>query len=136
QYSTLGPEPFTQVTDHTRVDFTPLLFSLQLTLDPDCANRVHSETLRTKTYRQACSPPPPPPALLPPPLHPDTSVPWLEFWSLPISHVVRNIWYRFLHRKIPYRKLLNRFMPASFPTNLCAICSLSPDSLDHFLFSC
>ncbi|KAI8066179.1 hypothetical protein BDF21DRAFT_427255 [Thamnidium elegans] len=55
------------VTDHTRLDFTPLLFLLQLTLNPYSASRVHSETLRIKTYLQACSPHPPP-ALLSPPL--------------------------------------------------------------------
>lgn len=35
----------------------------------------------------------------------------------------RNVWYRLIHHKIPFRSLLHRFMPDFFPSPTCLICS-------------
>ncbi|CEP18787.1 hypothetical protein [Parasitella parasitica] len=128
-FSSFGRFPFLQVEDHTVVDVSPFVASLNI-----CSSR--GTAMSTKSYRRLCQPPIDAKPPLPPPLDPDISVAWFDFWLLPISHSCRNIWYRFLHRKIPHKSLLHRFMPEFFPSPSCAICSDSDDTLDHFLFSC
>lgn len=133
QYSNLGYFPFEQVLDHKQVDFTPFSIPLELALDPALPS---IQLLQTSGYRNRCSGSSPPPTLLPPPMNPDISISWNEFWALSLSHAVRNIWFRLLHRKIPHKSLLNRFMPDHFPSKNCLICPFAVESLDHFLFSC
>ncbi|CAO3655742.1 unnamed protein product [Mucor fragilis] len=134
RFSSLGRFPFPQVEDHRTIDITPLVESLNLCSSTATGLRRHE--LSTKSYRRLCWPPISDKPLLPPPFSPNIPVNWFEFWLLPISHPCRNIWYRFLHRKIPHKSLLHRFVPDVFPSPSCALCSHPTDSLDHFLFSC
>ncbi|KAI8643461.1 hypothetical protein BD408DRAFT_414951 [Parasitella parasitica] len=133
-FSALGRFPFRQVADHSIIDLTPFVKTLNLCSSPDTG--IRRQELSTKSYRRLCRSPPPDTPLLPLPFSPDIPVNWFDFWLLSISHSCRNIWYRFLHRKLPHKSLLNRIIPEFFPTPSCALCSQSNDTLDHFLFSC
>ncbi|KAI8635787.1 hypothetical protein BD408DRAFT_398294, partial [Parasitella parasitica] len=134
RFSSLGRFPFPQVEDHTVVNITPFVESLNLCSTTDTGLRRRE--LSTKSYRRLCSPSITEKPLLPLPFSPHIPVNWFDFWLLPISHSCRNIWYRFLHQKIPHKSLLHRFVPAFFPTSACVLCSHPDDTLDHFLFSC
>ncbi|KAL7319651.1 hypothetical protein PS15m_002766 [Mucor circinelloides] len=133
-FSSLGRFPFQKVEDHTVADITPFVESLQLC--SSATNDVRRRELSTKSYRRLCRSPTPDRPLLPLPFSPNIPVNWLEFWLLPISHSCRNIWYRFLHHKIPHKSLLHRFVPDVFPTPSCTLYYHSTDNLNHFLFSC
>ncbi|CEP08875.1 hypothetical protein [Parasitella parasitica] len=134
RFSSLGRFPFQHMADHTVVDITPFVESLHFS--SSTTTGLSRRALSTKTYRRLCRPAIPHQPPLPPPFSPDVSVNWFDFWLLPITHSCRNIWYRFLHQKIPHKSLLHRFVPDFFPTPSCAICSHPTDTLDHFLFSC
>ncbi|CAO0801991.1 unnamed protein product [Mucor circinelloides] len=134
RFSSIGRFPFQQVEDHTVVDITPFVESLQLC--SSTTNGLRYRALSTKLYRRLCRPPTPDGPLLPLPFSLNIPVNWFEFWLLPISHSCRNIWYRFLYHKIPHKSLLHRFVPDVFPTSSCALCCHSTDTLEHFLFSC
>ncbi|KAI9016259.1 hypothetical protein CLU79DRAFT_707041 [Phycomyces nitens] len=103
----------------------PFLLSLGLVPRPSNPSRFK---LTTKKYRQLCS--------IPSADHPPNSINWSRFWLLPLFHPCRNIWYQYLHQKIPCKSLLHRFIPSSFPSAACPLCLDPVESLDHFLFSC
>lgn len=85
-----GYYPLKQVSEHTKVDFTPFLVPLKLVLYPDLPP---APLLQTKSYRNVCSPPAPSPTLLPP-INPAITTSWYKFWFLPLSRSVRNIWFQ------------------------------------------
>ncbi|KAG2192649.1 hypothetical protein INT47_006907 [Mucor saturninus] len=114
------------VLDHSVVDITPFLIALQFVSPPGSPH----DPLTTKIYRQWCSPLLIYPSL-PPPFAPTLSTDWSKFWNLPLSHSCRNVWYRYIHKKIPHRSTLHRFMPAYFPTPVCQLCSHPTETLDH-----
>ncbi|GAN11744.1 hypothetical protein MAM1_0880c11329, partial [Mucor ambiguus] len=69
RYSSLGHFPFQQVADHTVVDVTPFIESLNV-----CSSIVSGprrRELSTKSYRRLCSPSISAKPLLPPPFSPD-----------------------------------------------------------------
>ncbi|KAI8637321.1 hypothetical protein BD408DRAFT_395856 [Parasitella parasitica] len=123
RFSSLGRFPFPQVEDHTVVNITPFVESFNLCSTTDTGLRRRE--LSTKSYRRLCSPSITKKPLLPLPFSPHIPVNWFDFWLLPISHSCRNIWYRFLHQKIPHKLLLHRFVPAFFLTSACIFCDLS-----------
>lgn len=116
--------------DHSVVYIKPYLKASQFVGAPGvCGSR-----LTTKLFRRWCSPPRPVPLILPPHSPPPTlRILWLDFWDLPLTHSCRNIWYRYLHKKIPRRSLLYRFIPDYFPSAAYLICSHSTECIDHFL---
>ncbi|KAI9006264.1 hypothetical protein CLU79DRAFT_688212, partial [Phycomyces nitens] len=65
-----------------------------------------------------------------------TPAKWKLFWSLPLSHVARNIWYRFLHHSISSASLLHHIMPDIVPSASCRLCSHPDQTADHLLTSC
>ncbi|CEP09576.1 hypothetical protein [Parasitella parasitica] len=134
RFSSFGRFPFAQVETQRVVNVSPFVDSLFPS--PSTVSRFHIHRFSPKTFRQRCSTPPPRHLLLPPPLNSNLRPSWSAFWSLPISLSCPNVWYRYLHRKIPHNSLLNRFLPEVFPSSSCAICQHPLDSLDHFLFSC
>lgn len=93
---------------------------------------VSSARITSKIFRQACSSLSVAPAYL-------TSIPssaWSFFWSLSLTMIQRNVFYRFLNNCIPHRSLLHRIFPTVHLSPLCAVCSSVEDSVDHFLFRC
>ncbi|KAG1457502.1 hypothetical protein G6F56_006593 [Rhizopus delemar] len=64
------------------------------------------------------------------------SLPWSWFWRLSIPLRSRTIWYKIIHRVIPHTSLLHKFIPQNFPSPLCPLCSLEPDSITHFFYTC
>ncbi|CEP16268.1 hypothetical protein [Parasitella parasitica] len=135
RFSSFGRFPFLQVEDHTVVDITPFVESLGICSSSSSTGlRRHASS--TKSYRKLCrfqvdAKPP-----LPIPFSSYIQISWSDFWLLPISHSCRNIWYSFLHHKIPHKSLLHRLIPDFFPSPSCALCSHPNDSRDHFLFPC
>jgi endonuclease/exonuclease/phosphatase family metal-dependent hydrolase len=122
-YAPIGPHPFLSVL-HSRIDATPLLSALSL-IDPPT-----SRGLTSRAYRALCLPPSPK-------RHPHlVSSAWSRFWHLPLVSTCRNVWYRLLHRMLPYRSLLHRISPSYFVSASCPICLESEDTFDHFLFAC
>ncbi|KAG1305043.1 hypothetical protein G6F64_008697 [Rhizopus arrhizus] len=63
---------------------------------------------------------------------PAVTISWKNFWSYPLSHHGRNIWYRLLHGKIPCRELMYKIVPLPFPDGACILCGQS--ELTHALF--
>ncbi|OAD72120.1 hypothetical protein PHYBLDRAFT_170015 [Phycomyces blakesleeanus NRRL 1555(-)] len=59
-----------------------------------------------------------------------------RFWSFPLLHGARNVWFCALHKNIPCRSRLNSRIPTTFPDPSCALCSHPLDNQTHFLFQC
>ncbi|OAD72135.1 hypothetical protein PHYBLDRAFT_170027 [Phycomyces blakesleeanus NRRL 1555(-)] len=58
------------------------------------------------------------------------------FWSFPLLHGARNVWFCALHKNIPCHSRLNSRIPTTFPDPSCALCSHPLDNVTHFLFQC
>ncbi|KAG1533569.1 hypothetical protein G6F51_012544 [Rhizopus arrhizus] len=126
-YAHLGPRPFVPV-EHQTIDASPFLLSLQL------ATVEEQPCLSSKQYRRQClrstqSGSESSNETLP-------SHKWLQFWSFPILHACRNVWYRLLHQKIPHKFLLHRLLPTHFTSAQCPVCLTAEDTLLHFVFQC
>ncbi|KAI8388679.1 uncharacterized protein BYT42DRAFT_491509, partial [Radiomyces spectabilis] len=61
---------------------------------------------------------------------------WARFWSIPLTSVTRNLWYRILHSKLPSRTFLHRLLPTVHLTDQCPLCTISTDTPVHFLYQC
>ncbi|KAI8970690.1 hypothetical protein BDB01DRAFT_731567, partial [Pilobolus umbonatus] len=85
--------------------------------------------LTSKTYRKITQPP----SLKLPILSPRK---WSFFWSLPLHHQARNIWFRALHQTLPFKSKLHQFNPEYFVSNLCRCCSNSIETIEHFIYEC
>lgn len=132
-YAALGTHAFTPVSDHSVIDLSPFLMALHFKRKPGMGR---STLLNTKKFRSICSSPNTRKAILPPPFSPRLSPPWSDFWDLPLSHSCRNIWYRFLQKKLPHKSLLHRLIPDFFPAPNCPLCIYNVDSFEHFIFTC
>ncbi|KAG1444971.1 hypothetical protein G6F55_012132 [Rhizopus delemar] len=121
-YAAKGPHPFTPAL-HNDIDASPFLQALNLIQD------ASTMLLTTKSYRRACVSPQVS-------AHRLTPSQWSHFWKFPLSHHCRNVWFRLIHGKLPYRSLLHRIMPAAFPDACCPICRENEDTLEHFLYQC
>ncbi|KAI8635843.1 hypothetical protein BD408DRAFT_128929 [Parasitella parasitica] len=132
RFSNFGRFPFIKIDNHRVVNVSPFIDSLFPHPSTTSSDRNHG--FSPKMYRKLCSAPPSSPSYLPPPFNPNIRPSWCDFWILPISHSCRNVWYRYLQRKIPHKSLLHRFLPEVFTSPSCAICHHPTDSLDHFLF--
>ncbi|KAG0931373.1 hypothetical protein G6F32_011690 [Rhizopus arrhizus] len=64
------------------------------------------------------------------------STQWSSFWQLSIRLRARTVWFKIIHRCIPHTSILHRFMPQNFPSALCPLCLMQPDSLLHFFYTC
>lgn len=117
-----GPHPFLPVL-HNNIDASPFLQALDLITD------VSMTLLNTKSYRRICVSPQVSESRL-------TPSQWSHFWKFPLSHHCRNVWFRLIHRKLPYRSFLHHIMPATFSDACCPICSVNEETLEHFLYQC
>ncbi|KAL9536488.1 hypothetical protein MBANPS3_012616, partial [Mucor bainieri] len=134
RFAGFGRFPFAPVEDHRVVDASPFVHSLFASFSSS-SSRVQPCRLSTRSYRKLCSPASlPPPPSLPLPFNPSLRPCWSTFWSLPLSHSCRNVWYRFLYHRIPHRSLLHPWKTVPSPS--CAICHAPQETMDHFLFSC
>ncbi|KAI9022344.1 hypothetical protein CLU79DRAFT_702454, partial [Phycomyces nitens] len=61
---------------------------------------------------------------------------WTVFWSLPLSHISCNIWYRFLHHSIFSASLLHHIMPTIVSSSACRLGSHPNQTPEHLLISC
>ncbi|KAI8080150.1 uncharacterized protein B0P05DRAFT_452853, partial [Gilbertella persicaria] len=50
--------------------------------------------------------------------------------------ITRNVVYRFMLHKLPTQARLNRFIPATFRSSICLICTLHAEDDNHLLFMC
>ncbi|KAI9313446.1 hypothetical protein BX666DRAFT_1864536, partial [Dichotomocladium elegans] len=57
---------------------------------------------------------------------------WRLFWSLPLSHGTRNIWFRTLHDTLPTSQRLHRISPSFMPSPACRICGCPEETSHHF----
>src|SRR6478735_9753853 len=44
--------------------------------------------------------------------------------------------FSFIHKRIPRKSLLHRFLPAKCTTPICSLCNIVVDSADRFIFTC
>ncbi|KAG1391439.1 hypothetical protein G6F60_012567 [Rhizopus arrhizus] len=125
RFSHLASPPFIPV-QHQDVDATPFLESLPLQQEGP------KRALSTKLYRHSCTfskkPIKLPNNLLP--------VKWSAFWSFPLLHQSRNVWYRLLHQKLPFKSFLHRICPNFFPYAGCELCGLHEEDFLHFFLHC
>jgi hypothetical protein len=110
------------------VSFSPLIQQLQLQ-DGQSLNNVHAsaKAFRLSVLSSVC----PPLAL-----RNVSAASWKFFWSLSLTHIQRNVTYRFILGCIPNRRFLHRIMPAVFESPMCPVCLSVEDSPDHLLFHC
>ena len=124
QYAVQGPHAFLPVPNYQRFDLQPFLIPWHLHLPS------HLSSLSRSLFRRLC---------LLPSSNPPSSITgrqWASFWTFPLTHTGRNVWFRVLHGKIPTRAILHSWMPDSFPFSACLLCNLPLENLDHFVFSC
>ncbi|KAG1324601.1 hypothetical protein G6F63_012521 [Rhizopus arrhizus] len=125
RFSHLASPPFIPIQHHD-VDATPFLESLPLQQEGP------TRALSTKLYRHSCTfskkPIKFPYNLLP--------VKWSAFWSFPLLHQIRNVWYRLLHQKLPFKSFLHRICPNFFPYAGCELCGLHEEDFLHFFLHC
>ncbi|KAG1467481.1 hypothetical protein G6F56_004393 [Rhizopus delemar] len=113
----LVPSGFTLVR-HSSIDVTPFVDAL-FGLPPSgiqVANLplVSRRPLDSRFYRRLSTAP-----LL---KTVSITISWKSFWSFPIVHSARNIWYRLLQTKIPCRAFLHRIHLCSVPEATCLLC--------------
>ncbi|KAF1807793.1 hypothetical protein FB192DRAFT_1273147, partial [Mucor lusitanicus] len=61
---------------------------------------------------------------------------WRLFWKLPILLQSRTVWYRLIHRKIPFKAILHRFIPTTHPSPACPLSlTETTEDLQHFFFT-
>jgi hypothetical protein len=120
----LEDQPFVPVK-HSIVDSSPFLSAVSL------IPSTKSRTLTSNSMRLQTLP------------TPNTSVPcrksadWIHFWRIPLTHQARNIWFRALHDKLPYRSRLHNWSPHSFLSPYCILCASNTiEDQSHFLFDC
>ncbi|KAG1112999.1 hypothetical protein G6F40_006210 [Rhizopus arrhizus] len=97
------------------------------------------------TRFQRCSPASPQyyKSLIPQKLPPDLVVlppnKWKFFWRLQIPFKARTVWYRLIHKKLPTKQILNRYILPLHPTPNCQICPAESPTLEciaHFAYLC
>ncbi|KAG0812545.1 hypothetical protein G6F18_006385 [Rhizopus arrhizus] len=76
-------------------------------------------------------------SLIPQKLPPDLVVlpptKWKFFWRLQIPFKARTVWYRLIHKKLPTKQILNRYILPLHPTLNCQICPAESVLLNHLL---
>ncbi|OAD67268.1 hypothetical protein PHYBLDRAFT_174306 [Phycomyces blakesleeanus NRRL 1555(-)] len=117
--------PLLDMPSGTAVDVRPFLMAL--------VPGIPWHHLSTQSFRLLCnfhskSARPISPTLVPRQLR--------RFWSFPLLHGARNVWFRALHKNIPCRSRLNSRISTAFPDPSCALCSHPLDNQTHFLFQC
>lgn len=132
-YTTLGDHGFEPLSDHSIIDLKPFLIDFQF-IPPPGARSYKPPT--TRSYRKLCTVSPVMTPSMPPPFTPKFFFPWSQFWKLSLSPSCRNIWYLFMHGKIPHKSLLHNISLSFFESPACPICSDPMETQDHFLFSC
>ncbi|OAD71603.1 hypothetical protein PHYBLDRAFT_170264 [Phycomyces blakesleeanus NRRL 1555(-)] len=89
--------------------------------------------LTLKDFHSLCKFHPSPTRSIVPTISPRSLHHW---WSIPLPHSARNVWYHAWHKKILCRSHLHSQIPLAFPDPTCAVCSGDLDSQTHFLFDC
>ncbi|KAG1053513.1 hypothetical protein G6F43_004413 [Rhizopus delemar] len=120
--------PDTTVTNLPQLRFNPLINCLQSRLPPPKTFR----NATTKTFRKIVNQLNPPPCFL----AATQKQFWLDFWSLGLMAIQRNIMFRFIHKRISRKFLLHRLLPAKCTTSICSFCNVVVDSADRFIFTC
>ncbi|CAO3667675.1 unnamed protein product [Rhizopus stolonifer] len=116
---------------HSSVDVTPFvdaLFglpqsSIQVTNPPPVPRRP----LDSRYYRRLY--------LAPSIQNLSITISWSSFWFFSIIHPARNVWYRILHKKIPYRAFLHRINLCSVPDGACLLCG-QIKTAEHLTIHC
>src|SRR5690606_15426869 len=61
---------------------------------------------------------------------------WKFFWSTPIPHETRDVWWRLKHNITPTKKRLHYLIPKMHIDNICSICQEGVEDDYHFFFNC
>ncbi|CAO3647635.1 unnamed protein product [Cunninghamella echinulata] len=61
---------------------------------------------------------------------------WKKFWSSDIKSKTKEIWWRIIMDRIPYRKRLHSWNMIRYNTNVCQICNQQQEDQYHFMVSC
>lgn len=120
--------PNPTATEIPRICFNSLVNCLQFRLPPSTIFR----NVNTKIFRKTINQLNPPSRFL-------SAIQkqfWLDFWSLALTTIQRNILFRFIHKRIPHKSLLQRLLPTKCTIPICSLCNVVVDSADHFIFTC
>lgn len=115
------PYPSSSILSPTRMDASPITSFMDAYFD--------LKSWTTRRYRSICQPSTP---LIP-------SIPrktWKIFWSSPMEHSARNVWYRIIHNTIPTATRLAHYGIHHSDSLHCQLCHVADDTLDHFLVLC